>query len=255
MEKTTGKATIFVRPPGDIYQSGGRIDNGTISSRWHFAYEQYYDRDYSHFGTLRVFNDNTFSPGASWPLHHHRNVELVTYCVRGVCRHADEQGRGESLDRGWVQHITVGKGIMHSQVNGSPDESMRFIQMWFLPSESDLEPSMQQKPVAIEERTNVLLPLVSTAHPGALPIVSDAQVFASFLRAGNSVHHDLPIGHGAYLNVLEGGPLHINGETLPELSAAKIIGGGSEVTMTAEGNAELIYVVVPLAVSNRPLPF
>lgn len=252
MEKTAGKATIIVRPPDSIYQSGGRIDNGTFSSRWHLSFEQYYDRDYSHFGTLRVFNDDVFSPGASLPLHPHRNIELVTYCICGVCRHADEHGRGETLERGWVQHITVGKGMMHSEINDRTDEPMRFIQMWFLPSEADLEPSLQQKPVKVEERTNVLLPLVSSAHPEALPIVSDAQVFASFLQTGHSVHHDLPIGHGAYLYVLEGGPLRVNGEALPELAAAKIIGGGSEIKMTAEGDVELLYVVVPLAVSNRP---
>lgn len=245
------QATIIVRPPDSIYQSGGRIDNGTFSSRWHFSYEQYYDRDYSHFGTLRVLNDDTLSPGAAWPLHPHRNIELVTYCSCGVCRHTDERGRGGALKKGWVQHTSTGKGMMHAEVNDKPDEPTRFIQMWFLPSEPDLEPALQQRPVDISERTNVLLPLVSNEHRGALPIASDAKVFASYLEKGNYVEHHLQIGHGAYLYVTEKGPVRVDNETIPGLGAAKIIGGGSDITITALEDAELLFIEVPLAVRNR----
>ena len=82
------------------------LENGTIDGRWHFSFDQYFDRDFSHFGTLRVFNDDTLSPGATWPLHSHRNIEVVTYCASGVFRHADQ----------------------------------------FLPRKTDLEPSLQQQP-------------------------------------------------------------------------------------------------------------
>ena len=43
-------------------------------------------------GQLRVFNDDTLSPGSVWPLHPHRNIEVVTYCAAGEFLHACQVG-------------------------------------------------------------------------------------------------------------------------------------------------------------------
>ena len=142
------------------------IENGTFHGRWHFSFGEYYDRRYMHFGTLRVFNDDTLSPGAIWPLHPHRDIEVVTYCAAGEFRHADQHGEGGVLKKGWVQHTTVGRGLFHSEINNLPDQPMRFIQMWFAPLRHGLPPSVQQKQVEREERTNRLLALVSNEDPG-----------------------------------------------------------------------------------------
>jgi redox-sensitive bicupin YhaK (pirin superfamily) len=130
---------ITVRQPGEIYQAQGEIEEGTFHGRWHFAFDQYRNPEHVRFGSLRVFNDDTLSPGAVWPLHRHRNIEVVTYCAAGEFRHADENGLGGVLKEGWVQHTTVGRGMCHSEINNLPDQPMRFIQMWFLPTEQDLE--------------------------------------------------------------------------------------------------------------------
>lgn len=244
-------STIFIRRPEDIYHAHGEIEHGTFDGLWHFSFDRYYDRDYTHFGTLRVFNDDTLSPGAVWPLHPHRNIEVVTYGAGGVFRHADGHGKGGTLEKGWVQHTTVGRGMWHSEINDSPVLPMRFIQMWFLPLEPDLEPAMEQMHIEQDERTGVLLPVVSNIHPEALPIASDAVVWASFLPAGHSLWHELWVGHGAYLYVLEGGPVRLDGELMTALSAAKIIGGGTHFEIVAENDAELLMVEVPLAASNR----
>ncbi|MHB1390149.1 MAG: pirin family protein [Thermoleophilia bacterium] len=243
--------TVLIRPPDSIYQAGGAVENGSFRGQWHFSYAEYNERDFSHFGSLRVFNDDTLSPGATFPPQQHRNIELVTYCAAGVFRHADERGRGGVLMPGWVQHCTVGRGMSHSQINDSADEPMRFIQMWFLPSETDLEPAIQQKPVARSERTNLLLPLVGGDSPEALPIVADACVYSSFLQTGHRLAHTLPGGHGAYVYVVDGGPVRLDGEMLPRLGAAKIIGGGSQIDIMATADAEMLVVEVPLAVRNR----
>ncbi len=241
--------TIIIRPPDSIYQAHGQIENGSFDGRWHFAFDEYYDRDYSHFGTLRVFNDDTLSPGATWPLHPHRNIEVVTYCAAGEFRHADQDGEGGILLPGWVQHTTVGAGMWHSEVNNRPDEPMRFIQMWFVPAAPDLEPSVEQKTVEKSERTNRLLPLVSDEEDEALPIASEATVSSCFLEKGHSISCELGIGHGCYIYVLEGGPIELDGKELPALGAAKVI-GGAEITVRAAGDAELLVVTVPLTAGN-----
>jgi len=237
---------IQLRLPESIYQAQGAIQNGTFTGRWHFSFDQYRDPHYVHFGSLRVFNDDTLSPGATWPLHPHRNIEVVTYCAGGEFRHADEHGEGDILKKGWVQHTTVGKGMYHAEINNRADEPMRFIQMWFLPWEQDLTPALQQKAVEQAERTNRFLPLVSNQHPGALPIFSEAQVLAGFITPGHRVTHTLPAGQGAYLYVLEGGPVTVNGQVMPALAAAMVT-AEPDLTVTAQGEAELLLIEVRLA--------
>jgi len=236
---------IIVRKPESIFEAYGKIQNGEFHGRWHFSFDQYYDPEYTHFGTLRVFNDDTLSPGAVWPLHPHRDNEVVTYCAAGEFRHADERGKGGILKKGWVQHTTIGKGMWHSEINNKPDEPMRFIQMWFSPSKHGLEPSVEQKRVEKEERTNQFLPLVSNKHEGALRIVSDAAVYSCFLQKGNKVTHALDEGRGAYLYVLEGGPVELSGKLIPELGAAKIV-DEKEIRVEARKDAELLLVDVLL---------
>ncbi len=126
------KPLIIIRRPESIYQIQGKIVNGTFHGRWHFSFGDNYDPVHIQFGTLRVFNDDTLSPGAIWPLHPHHDIEVVTYCADGEFRHADQNGDGGILRKGWVQHTTVGRGMFHSEINNRPDIPMRFIQMWFI---------------------------------------------------------------------------------------------------------------------------
>ncbi|MHB8765282.1 MAG: pirin family protein, partial [Deferrisomatales bacterium] len=185
---------VNVRPPETIHRAEGPIENGTFAGRWHFSFDEYRDPRYRHFGVLRVLNDDTLSPGAVWPLHPHRELEVVTYCVEGEFRHADDGGPGGVLQPGWVQHTTVGRGLRHAEINHRPDAPLRFVQMWFIPAEPGLEPSVEQKAVAAAERQDRLLPLASSADPGALPLRADARVFSSALGAGRSVRHALAPG-------------------------------------------------------------
>lgn len=237
---------IAVRRPEEIYQIDGVIEKGTFHGRWHFSFGDYYDPSFKRFGTLRVFNDDTLSPGAVWPLHPHRDNEVVTYCAGGEFRHADERGRGGVLRKGWVQHTTVGRGMWHSEINERPDKPMRFIQMWFLPSERGLDPSVEQRAAERKERTNVFLPLVSNTAPGALRIVADAEVLSSFLKNGGETSRLLRDGWGVYLYVLEGGPVSVNGRKVPALASAMVT-DEKKIAVKADSEAELLLVHVRMA--------
>lgn len=236
---------IIIRKPESIYQAEGAIQNGTFHGRWHFSFDQYYDPEHTQFGALRVFNDDTLSPGAIWPLHPHQEIEVVTYCADGEFRHADERGKGGVLKKGGVQHTTVGRGMWHSEINNCNDIPMRFIQMWFFPSSHGLEPMVEQKAVDKKSRTNRFLPLVSNTQPGALPISSDVQVYSCFLQSGQTVNHIIKDNRGVYLYVLEGGPVEVNGYQVSIFGAAKIT-GEKEIDVTTSADTELLFVDVLL---------
>jgi redox-sensitive bicupin YhaK (pirin superfamily) len=236
---------IIIRKPETLYQITGRIENGSFHGRWHFSFGDYDDPAFRDFGTLRVFNDDTLDPGAVWPLHPHRDNEVVTYCAGGEFRHADEHGRGGVLRKGWVQHTTVGRGMWHSEINNLPDEPMRFIQMWFYPSRSGLRPAVQQKAVERADRTDRFLRLVSNRDQEALPLISDADVLSSYLRPGRTLHYAIADDRGVYLCVLEGGPVLVNGlaATAP---GSVMVSGEHAIDVSAENGAELLLVDVNL---------
>src|SRR4030042_2436188 len=163
----------------------------------------------------------------------------------GASRRAARRGRGGVLKKGWGQHTPVGSGIYHSEINNLPDQPMRFIQMWFLPGEQDLNPAVEQKAVSQEERLNRFLPLVSNEHAGALAIHADAQVHSCFLQAGQVVPYQIDRGWGVYLYVLEGGPVDLGGNLIPTLGAAQVK-QETAIQVKAEADAELLLVTVRL---------
>jgi quercetin 2,3-dioxygenase len=235
----------FVRDPQSIYQVETQLVNGSFNGRWHFVFGDYYDQQYEDFGTLRVFNDHTFTPGAVWPLHHYRNYEIVTYIVDGEFRHEDEHGTGSVLMKGWVQHTTAGSGLWHTKINNRVDRPLRFIQMWFYPALGDLAPSVEQKTFEMADMTDFFLPLVSNRDKDTLPIASDARVHSGFLQPGKTTRYYLGAGRGIYLYVLKGGPIYVNEAGVPEYGAAMIT-EEKRIDVTPLRDAELLLVDIKL---------
>ena len=196
---------ITIRSPDSIYQASGEIEHGTFHGRWHFSFGEYSDPEHMSFGPLRVFNDDTLSPGAVWPLHHHEEIEVVTYCAEGVFRHADENGEGGILKPGWVQHTTVGSGMYHSEINASPNEPMRFIQMWFMPDKPGLKPSVEQKKVEPGERHRPAVAAGLEHCPGSIAhSPGRGRLSRHISRTAIRSTHVGKKGRGAYLYVIEG---------------------------------------------------
>ena len=134
---------------------------------------------------------------------------------------------------------------------------MRFIQMWFLPSQHNLKPSVEQRQVEKKDRTNKFLLLVSNQprsgevspkadkNPDALKIFSDAEVYSCFLQKDKTVKYPPQAGRGAYIYVLDGGPVSLNDNSMPPLAAAKII-DEKQLILTATSDAELLLITTAL---------
>jgi quercetin 2,3-dioxygenase len=235
----------MVRPSSTLYRAAGEIQDGTFSGRWHFGPGLYRDARYNHFGNLQVFNDDTMSPGATWPLHPHSQYEVVTYVVEGEFRHEDEHGKGGVIRQGGTQHTTVGSGMYHAEINNRKDVPLRFVQIWYMPERLNMEPSVEQREVNRADRTNRWVPLVSSSYPNTLRLRADGAVLSSFLQPGHTINHQVEAGHGLYLYVLGGGPIHVGDKRLDTLDAAEIVGQGTAGAM-AENETELLLLEVNL---------
>ena len=229
---------IYLRRGGEIFHKEG----GWFAANWHFSFDEYYDPTNMGFGTLRVFNDDRLQPGVAWPLHPHRDIEGITYVVEGTFEHSDSMGNGGVLPAGSVQRATLGSGMWHSEMNHSKTDPMRFIQMWIIPRERDLPPSVEQRALTVQDRTNVLLAAVSPDGAAGVRVHQDAWVYISRLEEGRSLEHDLRPGFGAYLFLIQG-ELTLNGERLTAGDAARVL-EEDRLTLAARQTAELIMVEV-----------
>ena len=243
---------LALRRADEIYEIFGQIEDGTLYGRWHFSFGSYNDPRFIQFGTLRVFNDDTLSPGARWLLQPHSGIEIVTYCIDGEFRYVDGREAGGELHEDWVQRTTVGNRMVHSGINNRVDEWMRFIQMWFIPSTLNLEPHVQEKRVARQERSNQFLALVSNQDAQALTIHSEAEVYASYLQRDHTAAFAPRDQWGVYLYLLEGGPILVNTRRLAALDAVMAT-NEKELYVTAELDAELLLIHVLLTIdSHKP---
>jgi quercetin 2,3-dioxygenase len=197
-------------------------DHGWLQTYWHFSFSDYYDPKNMHFSSLRVFNDDVIQGGGGFPMHPHEDMEIVTYVIDGELEHQDRLGNRGIVHPGEVQVMSAGKGIVHSEHNASKTEPVHLIQLWILPRHKNNAPRWEQKRFSVEQRSGVLLPVVSSStENGTLAIDQDAQIFVSRLKAGQKVVHESKPKRHVYLFVISG-ELEINGQSLDEGDQARI---------------------------------
>ena len=232
---------ITIRRDADIFD----ISRDWFRARWHFSFDQYRDPENDGFGAMRVFNDDRLIPGAVWPLHPHRDVEGLTFVVEGTFGHQDDVGGPFGpLPAGSVQRMTLGSGALHSELNASQTEPMRFIQIWILPDTAGLPPNVEQRVFTKEDRTNRLLRVIGPEGGEVVKVHQDASVHVAALDADVEARHPLAEGRGAYLYVIEG-DVALNGEAMATGDAAKVV-EEAELSVRAAAPSELILVDVPM---------
>jgi hypothetical protein len=97
------------------------------------------------FGPLRVINEDRVAPGRGFGTHPHQNMEIISYVVHGALAHQDSTGSGGVVHPGEVQVMSAGRGVRHSEMNGSPSEPVHFLQIWIEPSETGTEPNYAER--------------------------------------------------------------------------------------------------------------
>ena len=138
-------------PGPDVRRSAERfVTRSTGSeSRYSFSYGEHYDAANTHHGLLLAHNDETLQPGAGYDDHPHSRLEIVTWVLAGTLTHRDSTGADRALSAGWIQVVSAGSGIRHSETN-QHDEPVRYLQMWVVPGGSRDAPAYhsQQLPAA-----------------------------------------------------------------------------------------------------------
>ncbi len=219
---------------------------GWLDTYWHFSFDTYHDPENTHWGALRVFNDDVVEAGGGFGMHPHRDMEIITYVLSGALEHQDSMGNRGVVHPGEVQVMSAGSGITHSEFNHSKSEPVHLMQLWIFPRTRGGKPRWAQRQFTPEERAGKLLRVVSgDASNGTLTIDQDAEVFVSALKAGDGVTHTSRAGRKAYLFVIDGGA-EVNGHKLARGDQARIA-DEAELKIKATENAELILLDLPEA--------
>ena len=177
---------IELRP----YDSLGAANHGWLDAHHHFSFASYQDPARVHWGSLRVWNDDTIEPGTGCPTHPHNDMEIITYVRTGAITHRDSMGNEGRTEAGDVQVMSAGSGVQHSEYNRE-DVATTLFQIWIIPDERGGEPSWGAKQFPKDDRAGDFVPLASgnanDNNEGALPIRSNARVLGATIRAGESV--------------------------------------------------------------------
>jgi redox-sensitive bicupin YhaK (pirin superfamily) len=239
---TTGTVVpeVDVRRADDRFAT--RLD--WLDSRHSFSFGRHYDPANTGRALLLVNNDDTVRPGAGFETHPHRDMEIVTWVLRGSLVHQDSAGSSGVIYPGLAQRMTAGTGILHSEKNDSwrlagtaeHDEPVRFVQMWVLPDEPGITPGYQQLEIDSELLGGGLVTVATGMHRydggSAIRIASrHAALHAARPDAGSSV--TLPEAPYLHLFVARGEVILEGVGSLRAGDAVRLTGtGGRAVTAT-----------------------
>lgn len=226
--------TVDVRRAADRFAT--RI--GWLSSEHSFSFGRHYDAGNTSHGLLLVHNDDVVTAGSGFHTHPHRDMEILTWVLRGSLVHQDSTGHSGVIYPGLAQRMSAGTGILHSENNdayrvdpGRPREPVRFVQMWVVPDESGVRPGYEQLEVDDELLRGGLVPVASgmAEHAAAIRIRNRwAALHVARLEPGQEVQ--LPEAPFLHLFVARGDVA---------LEGAGALGEGDAVRLTATGGQRL----------------
>jgi len=217
----------------------GHVQHGWLDTFHTFSFDTYHDPAHMHFRALRVINEDRVAPGAGFPTHPHRDMEIITYVLEGALEHKDSLGNGSVIRPGDGQRMSAGTGIRHSEANASKTDPVHLLQIWILPEKKGIEPGYEQKAFAPEEKRGRLRLIADReGRDGAVTVHQDVALYASVLAPGEQVEHRVASGRHAWLQVARGA-VSLNGQKLDQGDGAAV-SEEAKLAIRAEKDGEVL---------------
>jgi redox-sensitive bicupin YhaK (pirin superfamily) len=217
----------------------GHANHGWLDTHFSFSFADYYDPNFMGFRDLRVINEDYIEPAQGFPKHGHRDMEIITYVISGEVSHRDSMGNGETVRPNEVQRMTAGTGVLHSEYS-SPTDRTHLLQIWILPEKRNLQPSYEQKEFPRSDKEGRLKLVASRGgDDGSVHINQDVQLYASVLKNGEELSHELNADRHAWIQLISGS-LEVNGETLEAGDGAAISDEAKLALKATSDNTEFL---------------
>lgn len=224
----------------------GGANHGWLVAHHSFSFNNYYNPERMHFGTLRVLNDDCIAAGMGFGTHAHDNMEIITIPLEGDLEHKDSMGNTAVIKKGDVQILSAGTGIEHSEYNKNADQPVKLLQIWVYPNIKNIEPSYNQISLNVADRHNKLQQIVSPyTNDEGVHINQNAWFYLADFDANFTTHYAIKdIKNGVYI-------FNISGEfTVNNVALTSRDGFGiwnvECVEISAQNKAEFLIMEVPM---------
>jgi redox-sensitive bicupin YhaK (pirin superfamily) len=195
----------------------GHLDHGWLDTYHTFSFGDYYDSKHMGFRALRVINEDTIAGGIGFPMHGHKDMEIITYVTDGALEHTDTLGTHSVIEPGEVQRMSAGSGIRHSEMNHDSKKPVHLLQIWIMTSTEGIPPSYDQVSFKKNLKDSKKFFLIGSKK-GAEDAVSmnqDVNLYNGRYDAGEQMTFDIPKNRHAWVQVVKG-DLKVNDQTLSQ---------------------------------------
>ena len=223
-------------------QDRGHFQSDWLDSYHSFSFDTYHDPAHMGFRSLRVINQDRVAAGSGFPLHPHRDMEILSFVLSGTLKHQDSLGHEGLIRAGEVQRISAGSGISHSEFNPSETEEVHFLQIWILPEQKGLAPSYEQRRFNGGEPNSLRLIASRDGHNDSAVIHQDVSIFSGQLSSGKEQDYLIQAGRHIWLQLIQG-DLKVNGR---QLAAGDGIALSDETRLQLQAAAQAQYLLFDL---------
>ncbi|KAI8958614.1 RmlC-like cupin [Daldinia sp. FL1419] len=182
----------------------GHSDHGWLNTYHSFSFADWHDPRFTHFGSLRVLNEDRVKPNSGFPTHPHRDFEIFSYIISGELTHRDsmiqkgaEGGQSDKfyrMHRGDVQFTTGGTGIAHSEQNEHARDTVHFLQIWAIPWKRGLAPRYHTRNFDDDEKRKGFVPILSPLKAGPEATLEQEKIAEPTIEGTIPIHADFVMG-------------------------------------------------------------
>ena len=181
----------------------GKGDFAWLQTRYSFSFASYYDPHYMGFRALRVINEDEIAAGGGFPMHGHRDMEILTIVLAGTVEHHDSMGHVRQIKAGQAQCMSAGTGVQHSESNPSATEPLHLLQIWVEPAEVNLKPSYREADIPKgKDKLNLLAAPIGQSAP--LELNQEARLYYGCLSAGRDLSLKLELERHVWVQMISG---------------------------------------------------
>ncbi|PZW41551.1 hypothetical protein LX95_01232 [Mesonia algae] len=224
----------------------GEANHGWLKSHHSFSFANYFNQDRMNFGMLRVLNDDEVSGGKGFGKHPHKNMEIISIPLSGDLEHQDSMGNTTVIKEGDIQIMSAGTGVRHSEYNKNKDQAVKFLQIWVIPNQENVEPRYDQISTLDLKKENEWYQVLSP-HKEDQGVWIHQQAYFSmgdFTQPTSLTYNLKDSKNGVYIFVLEGN-LKVETEELTRRDALGIWDTDS-VEVKAKAHTKVLLMEIPM---------
>ena len=205
----------------------------------------------NHHG-LQTYPKNNH--GLPFGPHPHRGMETVTFILEGDIMHKDSGGHESVIEKGGIQWMTAGKGLIHAEVSSAKflkeGGELEILQLWLnLPAKLKMtEPryiGLQKSEITqfhLDGDKKVNIQLIAGEwdyHKGSFETLWPILLSTVYMEKGGGFVKDIPATENVFFYVVRG-KVKVMGEEIPFRNLIEFNNDGDAIAVEATEDAVII---------------